>query len=81
MTLQDRLSEIEKKNLHPFDGAIISRDIPKLVKALRVAVKNLSAIQSAKISGCVDYKGCECWHQFATEALTEIERILNAEGE
>jgi hypothetical protein len=41
---------------------------------LYIATKALESIVSAHNSGCVDYKGCECWWQNAEKALKEIEK-------
>lgn len=71
MTLQARLSEIEEKNLHPFDGAIISRDVPKLVSALRCALNTIERQSHPHIESFCKER--------AREALTEIERILEAQ--
>ena len=35
----------------------------------------LESIVAAKERGCVDYKGCECWHQVAREALSGTKEI------
>lgn len=48
----------------------------KLQEAVNVLRAGHNAIISAKKSGCVEYKGCECWHQNASLALSKADAIL-----
>lgn len=48
----------------------------KLQEAVKVLQDGHKAIISAKKSGCVEYKGCECWHQNASLALSKADAIL-----
>lgn len=37
-----------------------------------VLIKALEEVINAKERGCVDHKGCECWHQIPRQALKEF---------
>jgi hypothetical protein len=43
-----------------------------LRESLKLAVEALKAIARTKISGCVEYKGCECYWQNAEQGLAKI---------
>ena len=46
--------------------------IQQLEKQNKTMRDALMSIISAKESGCVDYKDCQCWHQIARQALKEV---------
>lgn len=65
------------------EHAMVSRQLDlsqaqntKLQEAVKVLRAGHNAIISAKKSGCVEYKGCECWHQNASLALSKADAIL-----
>ena len=48
------------------------RKCEQIKAKLMIAVEALSAISSAHKSGCVEYKGCQCWWQNAEQALAKL---------
>lgn len=78
MTLQDRLSEIENRNDETIDGKVwyMNADVPKLIKALRVSIDALYECDILAADRRIDDVIAK-----SEKAITEIERILNAEGE
>lgn len=56
-------------------GLIEEKD--KLLVRIEKLREGLDAIVSAKVSGCVEYKGCECWWQIAEKALKQDDEAKN----
>lgn len=42
--------------------------------------ESFNSILSAKKSGCVEYKNCECWWQIADQALAELKKWRGKNG-